>query len=87
MEFMYARLVDSAGLQEQQVFFHGHVITYSIYLIDVVPYTQVIHLNIPDWVENDDGPKIRQVLATYAVSSTTQQDIKPEKELTTSLSL
>jgi len=47
MEFMYARLVDSAGLQEQQVFFHGHVITYSIYRIDVVPYTQVIHLNIP----------------------------------------
>jgi len=47
MEFMYARLVDSAGLQEQQVFFHGHVITYSIYCIDVVPYTQVIHLNIP----------------------------------------
>ena len=44
-------------------------------------------LVVPDWVENDDGPKIRQVLATYAVSSTTQQDIKPEKELTTSLSL
>ena len=44
-------------------------------------------LVVPDWVENDDGPKIRQVLATYAVSSTTctQQDIKPEKELTTSL--
>ena len=49
--------------------------------------TKRLVLVVPDWVENDDGPKIRQVLATYAVSSTTQQDIKPEKELTTSLSL
>ena len=33
--------------------------------------TKRLVLVVPDWVENDDGPKIRQVLATYAVSSTT----------------
>jgi hypothetical protein len=49
--------------------------------------TKRLVLVVPDRIENDDGPKIRQVPATYAVSSTAQQDIKPEKELTTSFSL
>ena len=46
MEFMYAHLVDSASAQEHQVSCYGHITTYLIYRIDVVPDTQVIHLNI-----------------------------------------
>ena len=47
MEFVYAHLVDSAGAQQHQVSCHGHITTCSIYRIEVVTYTQVIHLNIP----------------------------------------
>ena len=32
---------------------HGHIITYSIYRIDVVPYTQVINLNIPTTIPSN----------------------------------
>jgi len=46
MGFMYSRLVYSASMQEHQVSCHGHITTYLIYRIDVVPDTQVIHLNI-----------------------------------------
>ena len=53
MGFMYARLVDSAGVQEQQVSSHDHIITYSIYRIDVVPYTQIINLNIPTTIPSN----------------------------------
>ena len=53
MEFMYAHLVDSAGVQEHQVSCHGHITTCSIYRIEVVPYTQIIHLNIPTTIPSN----------------------------------
>ena len=53
MGSMYAQLVDLAGVQEQQVSCHGHITMYLIYCIDVVPYTQVIHLNIPTTIPSN----------------------------------
>jgi len=54
MGFMYALLVDSAGVQEQQVSCYGHITTYSIHRIDVVSDdTKVIHLNIPTTIPSN----------------------------------